>query len=189
MSGWAAAAMAAEKAFDTGFSIWSADRANRQARSNIRMQNEMQKHNFQHRYQWTMEDMKKAGLNPILAYSQGTGGGVGGVGTAGVAQVQPSSAKGTTKEALEYKLQDQMLSNAKSQQHLIDAEVNKKLAERNNLWEMNDILREEKTSAKAAATSDAMNEKILKQYPQLRYLDTFMKSLKGAGSAARSFAQ
>lgn len=29
---------------------------------------------YKHRYQWAMRDMKKAGLNPMLAYSQGGGG-------------------------------------------------------------------------------------------------------------------
>lgn len=31
---------------------------------------------YKHRYRYTMADMRKAGLNPILAYSQGVGGGV-----------------------------------------------------------------------------------------------------------------
>lgn len=31
---------------------------------------------YKHRYRYTMDDMRKAGLNPILAYSQGVGGGV-----------------------------------------------------------------------------------------------------------------
>lgn len=35
---------------------------------------DFQKEMYKHRYQWTMEDMRKAGLNPILAYSQGGGG-------------------------------------------------------------------------------------------------------------------
>ena len=34
---------------------------------------------YRHRYQWTMEDMRKAGLNPILAAR----GGIGGVGSVG----------------------------------------------------------------------------------------------------------
>ncbi len=33
---------------------------------------------MQRRYQWTMADMKKAGLNPILAYQQGAGSGMPG---------------------------------------------------------------------------------------------------------------
>lgn len=44
--------------------------ANKAARSNRRFQ----KHMYQHRYQYQMEDMAKAGLNPILAYQQGAGG-------------------------------------------------------------------------------------------------------------------
>lgn len=31
------------------------------------------KNMYKHRYQWTMSDMEKAGLNPILAYQQGGG--------------------------------------------------------------------------------------------------------------------
>lgn len=44
----------------------------RQAAYNERM--------YRHRYQWQMEDMEKAGLNPILSYKQGapTAGSVGG---------------------------------------------------------------------------------------------------------------
>lgn len=34
------------------------------------------KNMYRKRYQYTMADMRKAGLNPILAYSQGVGGGV-----------------------------------------------------------------------------------------------------------------
>lgn len=34
---------------------------------------EHQKKMYRHRYQWTMEDMGAAGLNPILAYKQGPG--------------------------------------------------------------------------------------------------------------------
>ena len=35
-------------------------------------------YNYQHRYQWAMDDMQKAGLNPILAATQGIGGSVNG---------------------------------------------------------------------------------------------------------------
>lgn len=40
--------------------------------------NAWNKENYQHRYQWAVEDMRKAGLNPILAATQGIAGNVNG---------------------------------------------------------------------------------------------------------------
>lgn len=39
----------------------------------------MSRENYQHRYQWTMADMRKAGLNPIFAYQTGVGSSPAGV--------------------------------------------------------------------------------------------------------------
>lgn len=64
--GWAAAGAAA------GSIIGSAGTAI----SNWKLQQDAQKHQirmYKRRYQWTMDDMREAGLNPILAYSQGPG--------------------------------------------------------------------------------------------------------------------
>ena len=36
--------------------------------------NQRNQYNYQHRYQWSMEDMQKAGLNPMLAATSGIGG-------------------------------------------------------------------------------------------------------------------
>jgi len=36
--------------------------------------NQLTKESYQNRYQWTMDDMRKAGMNPIYAYSSGVGG-------------------------------------------------------------------------------------------------------------------
>lgn len=57
-----------------------------QAWSNKQLQEDQwaeQEHMFKHRYQWTMEDMRRAGLNPMLAYMQGPGS-PGSAGTASV---------------------------------------------------------------------------------------------------------
>ena len=40
--------------------------------------NQRNVYNYQHRYQWAMDDMQKAGLNPMLAATQGIGGSVNG---------------------------------------------------------------------------------------------------------------
>lgn len=40
-----------------------------------RKQREWSRENYKHRFRWSMEDMKEAGLNPILAAGMGLGGG------------------------------------------------------------------------------------------------------------------
>lgn len=74
--------------------------------------NQRNVYNYQHRYQWAMEDMQKAGLNPMLAATQGIGGSINGASalsanynigegvTAGLsAQAAGSSAKAAQKQA------------------------------------------------------------------------------------------
>lgn len=43
----------------------------------------IQERQYRNRYQWATEDMKKAGLNPILAATSGIGGSISGVSSAG----------------------------------------------------------------------------------------------------------
>ena len=45
--------------------------ANKQAREAVNRQISFQREAFRSRYQWQMQDMRQAGLNPILSYSQG----------------------------------------------------------------------------------------------------------------------
>lgn len=53
------------------FGLLGGERRNLAAASAADRQMEFQKEMFKHRYQYQMADMRKAGLNPILAYSQG----------------------------------------------------------------------------------------------------------------------
>lgn len=52
--------------------------SNSAARHAATVANQRNIFNYQHRYQWAMEDMQKAGLNPILAATQGIGGSING---------------------------------------------------------------------------------------------------------------
>lgn len=52
--------------------------SNSAARHAATVANERNIYNYQHRYQWAMEDMQKAGLNPMLAATQGIGGSING---------------------------------------------------------------------------------------------------------------
>lgn len=79
-------------------SAFGARAQNRAAQRAAREQMAFQKEASQHQYQWAMEDMRKAGLNPMLAYQQGGSGNLGGssytpqnVGEAGVRGASASS--------------------------------------------------------------------------------------------------
>ena len=59
-------------------SIISGALSNSAARHAATVANQRNVYNYQHRYQWAMDDMQKAGLNPILAATQGIGGSING---------------------------------------------------------------------------------------------------------------
>lgn len=52
--------------------------SNSAARHSATLANQRNIYNYQHRYQWAMDDMQKAGLNPMLAATQGIGGSING---------------------------------------------------------------------------------------------------------------
>lgn len=52
--------------------------SNSAARHAATVANQRNVYNYQHRYQWAMQDMQNAGLNPMLAATQGIGGSVNG---------------------------------------------------------------------------------------------------------------
>lgn len=73
MGGWMAAAQIAGTALDSVMNWQNMQQANRNNQIN-----------YKHRYQWQVTDMMKAGLNPILAATQGAGS------VAGSPQAAPS---------------------------------------------------------------------------------------------------
>ena len=86
--------------------------SNSAARHAATVANQRNIYNYQHRYQWAMDDMQKAGLNPMLAATQGIGGSINGASalsanynidegvTAGMsAGASANSAKAANKQA------------------------------------------------------------------------------------------
>ena len=70
MSGWAAAAGVASGLLSTAGSIWAAREAWKH-----------QKEAMQNAHQWEVADLRKAGLNPILSATGGSGASTGGLNT------------------------------------------------------------------------------------------------------------
>lgn len=94
-------------------------------------QREFQKDMYQHRYQYQMDDMRKAGLNPILAYKQtppgGPGGAMGQVGDFG------DTINTSRKTSAEVKLKGKQTILARNQIRLMAGQTAKAEAEARNI--------------------------------------------------------
>lgn len=160
-SGWAAAAQAAMQLVDTGLDVgmglWSANQAKKEASKNRQFQYDM----YTQRYQYTMADMKKAGLNPMLAYQQGGGAGLPGS-QANIPAIKPSSgAKDAIRSALDIKETEARIENIKENTIKTRQEGYRTDMESVNLRNRNSILEEDLHSAKAAAAAAKTTEEIL----------------------------
>jgi len=95
------------------FSAFGQAAANTEAKEASQRQMDFQKETLRSQYQWGMEDMRKAGLNPLLAYKQGGAGSASGSdytpGNVGAAAV--SGASTAQSSALATRAQETQLEN------------------------------------------------------------------------------
>lgn len=89
----------------------------------IRLQNELNVENYKHRYQWAVDDMRAAGLNPILAATNGIGGSISGAsaGTIGMSDIGANMNSARSSSAAE--------RQAKNAEHLAVSQIEKNVAE------------------------------------------------------------
>ncbi len=86
-------------------------------------QNKWNVENYKHRYQWATEDMRNAGLNPILAATNGIGGSISGASAASVGMSDIGSTMNSAKAASAAERQ------AKNAEHLAISQIDKNVAE------------------------------------------------------------
>ena len=79
--------------------------------------------NYKHRYQWAVEDMRNAGLNPILAATNGIGGSISGASAASVGMSDIGSTMNSAKAASAAERQ------AKNAENLSISQIEKNVAE------------------------------------------------------------
>ena len=79
--------------------------------------------NYKHRYQWAVEDMREAGLNPILAATNGIGGSISGASAASVGMSDIGSTMNSARAASAAERQ------AKNAEHLAVSQIEKNVAE------------------------------------------------------------
>lgn len=89
-------------------------------------QNEWNVENYKHRYQWAMEDMRNAGLNPILAATNGIGGSIAGASAASIGMPDVagniSSARGVSASSKQAKVAEN-LSTSQIEKNIADAKA------------------------------------------------------------------
>lgn len=79
--------------------------------------------NYKHRYQWAVEDMRNAGLNPILAATNGIGGSIAGASAASVGMSDIGSTMNSARAASAAERQ------AKNAENLSISQIEKNIAE------------------------------------------------------------
>lgn len=83
--------------------------------------------NYKHRYQWAVDDMRAAGLNPILAATNGIGGSISGASAASIGMSDIGSTMNSSKAASAAERQ------AKTAEHLSISQIEKILAEADSM--------------------------------------------------------
>lgn len=83
--------------------------------------------NYKHRYQWAVDDMRAAGLNPILAATNGIGGSISGASAASVGMSDIGSTMNSARAAGAAEKQ------AKTAEHLSISQIEKILAEADSM--------------------------------------------------------
>lgn len=138
-----------------GLGAYGQHSANQLSMDEAALNRQFQMDFYKNRYQWQMADMRKAGLNPILAYKQGAPGGASG------SMAQIGNIFGRTGDNLSSGVQSaiasrrltQELRNMKATNNLLDAQLGK------TTWERN-LIEQQHNSAKAEATRNRKLEQI-----------------------------
>lgn len=144
---------------------------NQAAKAAAQKQMDFQKETLQNQYQWGMADMRKAGLNPILAYKQGGAGSAGGssyspvnVGAAAAtgAGAGATSAMSFKRYNLEKMLTAQNIRTLEEQayKNLSDGNLSRQL--RRNAMEQNDLLQQQKLMNQPSVNSAHTASKFFK---------------------------
>lgn len=178
--------------------------SNSAARHAATVANQRNIYNYQHRYQWAMEDMQKAGLNPILAATQGIGGSVNGASalsanynlgegvTAGMsASAAGSSAKAANRQAATAeKLSDEQIKNLAAQTILASSSAKKYDAETYGISVANKLAADTYNDNLALVKQNLINAQKQGAYiDSQRAAQEFMMNVVMPAQAAMMYAQ
>jgi len=186
------------------FSAFGQAAANAEAKEASQRQMDFQKETLRSQYQWGMEDMRKAGLNPLLAYKQGGAGSASGadytpgnVGAAAVSGASTAQSSALATRAQETQLEnikaDTLLKNSQDKtQSALQVQAMAQAGQANSQSALNSAIQartnvdtlisgEQLSSAKAAAAKALSDEQFYKtpEGQALRTLDLVRQSIMG----------
>ena len=185
-----------------GFSAFGQSMANREARRAAQRQMDFQERMFRNRYQYTMADMRAAGLNPILAYQQGGGAAPGGAsyapgnvgaGAAAALESGASSAvdayrarQDVIKSRKEVDLLDKVIEKTAQETRTSSAVMSNQYHQAKEHAQREKILVEDLATAKAMAARGRADETLLNTDAgrAARMFGTFFREMFGGGAAA-----
>lgn len=129
MSGWAAAGQAAGSVIGGLLSFYGSRERNRANKDIAQRQMQFQERLSSTAYQRSMQDMRAAGLNPLLAYKQGGASAPAGAGIPAVDELTPavSSALQASTAVAQLRKSNAETSLIKQQEKLADANTAKSL--------------------------------------------------------------
>jgi len=162
MGGWAAFAQLGGQVIDAGtdigLGIYNQNQARAEAAKNRAFQHSMYVDQNKNRYQYMVDSMRAAGLNPILAANGGFGGGSGvpGGSAANLPPIKAStSARDTMRQLAEISLLEEQATKTKAEGYKTDIDAA-------NAIKYGKLLDEELFSAKNQAERARQEEEFLK---------------------------
>lgn len=132
---WGAVIAAGASLAGSAMASNSAKKANQTNREIAERQMQFQKESAQNSYQWAMADMKKAGLNPMLAYQQGGASSLSGAGYTAQPEYVDGIEKGVHNAMSALRLENELDIQQETIKN-IQADTDKKKSE----WMLNDVL-------------------------------------------------
>lgn len=166
-----------------GLSYLGQKKANESNVSSAQSQMAFQKESAQNSYQWATADMKKAGINPMLAYQKGGASALSGAGYSAQNAIGAgvSSALSARRLAAEIKNIEQDTVLKRQQGYTVDT------TGANNVI-TNQILRENLNSAKATAAAAKLEEQFFnsKVGKIMKNIDLMGRSINPFANSAKS---